>query len=296
MNFVCPSCAASNRVPDKAAGITLICRRCRTQVTAPGDPNRKARSWLASPRWLLIVLLELLAIGALAAAVVLRVGGKPPEDIPLVEGADSPQVAVPGGTLRFAWQTEVQAAGGHFQFTTQDVSLVRPGVPPRALAVRSADSPWPDELLSGGNPPAVTPIRIELEVDLPGEYALSGQRVTLRTALGVKYPGRATPDAALTLETAAVQRQDAFVVATEAEGGAFAKWTHDREVLLWVIIGCAVLAAAIPLGAVALAQQRVSIMCPKCGRGCTAVFYHEGGEIYISPCPHRSGRRTEAYD
>ena len=296
MNFVCPSCAASNRVPDKAAGIVIICRRCKTQVTAPGDPNRKARPWFTSPRWMLIILLELAAVSALVAAVLLVVRRELPAGIPLIETAGAPQVAVPGGTLRFEWQADQEAVGGYHRFTSQNVSLLRPGIPPRAVAVRGEERPWPESLLEAESLPDAKPVRIALELEMPAEYALSGQRVTLQAAIGIEYPGRATPEAAPALQEAMVGHQETFVVATEAEGHAFQEWRTGGKVLHGLVIGCALLAVVIPIAAVALAQQRISIMCPKCGRGCAAVFYHEGGEIYISPCPHRGGPRTDAYD
>ena len=293
MRFICPSCAAGNRVPDKLAGVTMICRRCRTQITVPGDPNRRARSWISSPRWLSIIGLELACVAALAAAAVMLVRREPPRDLPLVESPVSgkPQVAVPGRALRVEWKTDRRSAGGYYRILGANVALVRAGGPPLALGEPQAkENPWPEGLLESGQAGEPTPLALSLRVLLPQEYTLSGQRVTLQASVQVQYLASASAGGSLKVTDAAVRHERAFVVANEHQGEVFASWVGHGTMLRWLLLGCAALSVIVPVAAGALAQQRISIMCPKCGRGTTAVFYHDGGDYYVSPCPHHGSR------
>jgi len=294
VRFVCPSCAASNRVPDKCAGLTIICRRCKTQINVPDDAGRRSRSWIASPRWLAILTLELLSLVALVVVIVMLARRKPPGGLPIVEGAGgAPQLAVPGGPLRLEWESELQAADGHFRVDSANVLLVR-GHRPRPLGQPEArDRPWTPELLEGDRPPALRPVVVSLTFVLPAGYTLSGQRVAVQAAVHVSFPTRSDSDGPLTVEQATLRREVPFVVATEAQGNAFDAWERQGTVLRWLAFACGALVIGIPVAAGAVAQQRVTIKCPDCGRTTEATFYHEGGEVFISPCPHRGHRPAD---
>jgi len=253
------------------------------------------RSWITSPRWATIVGLGLLSIVALVVAAVMLGRREPPEGLPFVGSVGGePQLAVPGDTLVVEWEAEQQSSGGYFRITSQTVSLVRGSGRPQALAVRGADRPWPGSLLEGAEAPGPTPILISLELDVPQEYTLSGSRVSLQASVEISFPARTKPGGPLEVQRATVRHERSFVVATEAQGNEFAAWKRRGSALRWLVFGCAALVIAIPIGAGALAQQHVTMKCPKCGRTTEATFYHEGGEYYVSPCPHRGGRPTEA--
>jgi len=294
VRLVCPSCVASNRVPDKCAGLTIICRCCKTQINVPEDAGRRPRSWVTSPRWLTILTLELLSLVALVVVVVVLTRREPPGGLPIVEGAGgAPQLAVPGGSLRLEWESELQAADGHFRVDSADVSLVR-GHRPRPLGQPEVtDRPWPPELLEADPPPALRPVVVGLTLALPAEYTLSGQRVAVQAAVRVSFPTRSDGGGPLTVKQATLRREVPFVVATEAQGNAFDAWERQGTLLRWLAFACGALVIGIPVAAGALAQQRVTIKCPDCGRTTEVTFYHEGGEVFISPCPHRGHRPAD---
>jgi len=296
VKFVCPSCAATNRVPDKCAGITIICRKCKTQVNVPGDSNQPTRSWLTSPGWVAVAAVEAAALIAVAVVAVLLARSAPPEGLPLVENATGgpPQLAAPGGTLVAEWDAKQQATGGHFRLTDQDVSLVGPSGRTQAVTVLAADKPWPDSLLESPPQAEPTPLFISLELHLPSRPQLAGQRVRLRASVVVEYPAPQPSGDALAIQRTTVLHERELVMATPEQQATFAAYLGRLTVLRWLVFLSAMVAIGVPIGAASLAQRRISIMCPKCGRGTTAVFYHEGGDYYVSPCPHRGGRLTDA--
>lgn len=294
MRFVCPSCAAGNRVPDKCAGITIICRRCKTQITVPGSAARPGRSWLASPRWLAIVGLEVVSLVALIVTAVMLLRRGVPAGLPLVEEAGGkPQVAVPGGSLALEWEGDLESAGGYYRVASANVSLVRGGRPMPLGQPAAADNPWPPDVLERNEAPEPRPIALTLTVPLPPEYTLSGQRVTLQASVEVSLLVETQPDRPLAVQQTTVRREWSFVVATDAQGAEFAAWQWHGRLLRWLAIACAALVVGVPIGATALAQQRVTIKCPECGRTTQAVFYFEGGDYYVSPCPHRGTRAAQ---
>lgn len=297
MRFVCPSCAAGNRVPDKAAGLTIICRRCKTQITIPGDPNRPTRSWITSPRWLGIIGLELVFLAGLAVTGTVLYRRQPPEDLPLVETAhDEPQVAVPGKKLDLAWETNQESAGGYYRLDSATVSLVSGRRPFAVGEPEATDKDWPADLLESENLPAPRPIVPSLTITIPEQYTLSGQRVTLQASVEVSFPAPAGSGGAPQVRTATLRHEQSFVVATESQGHAFASWAVQGRMLRWLAMACGAFVIGIPIGAGALAQQRVTLKCPQCSRTTEVTFYHDGGDFYMSPCPHRGNESRQAYD
>lgn len=296
MRFVCPSCAASNRVPDKCAGLTIVCRRCKAQVTVPGTRDVPTRPWYTSIQWLAIVIVEFVALVALITTAVSLARRTPPEGLPLVAGpADAdPQVAAPGRTLVIEWPTDSQAVGGWFRVTSQTVALVTQAGRSQALAVRAADRPWPASVFEATTPVDPAPVVPSLEVDIPPDYGLAGETVSLQASVGIEYPARARPGDPVRVQQAVVQHQQSFPIATDEQRKRLDNYLWQGSAFRIALFWCVLSVVGLPIAATLLAQRQISITCPKCGRVTTATFYHEGGNYYVSPCPHRGGRPTGA--
>lgn len=307
MIAICPSCAASNYCPETAAGLTLCCRRCKTQVSV-GDPPPGARPprWYATPFWLAVCLAELAAAAALAACIALLARSTPPENLPMlgpeITGA-GPILPAPGTFVTLSWQTALSSAGGFYRVDGQRLSLTNlPQSPnPREVTgqaevedVAVRQKPWPPDILSSAPAPEAQPIVLEFRLRLPEDYELAGTQVTLSAAANLEYPGSAEPGAPLSLLRSRVSREWSLTLATRRQQEALARHLRGRA---WLQAGAIVFGLFIPAIAFAaglLAQRGLSIQCPKCGRITIATYYLGGSKLHISPCPHHGTRPVEA--
>jgi len=269
--------------------MTIACRKCKAQVTAPETAAAEARLWPTLLGWLAFAAFEVLAALAIAAMIVALSRARPPAGLPFVEGlpGSSPQLPEPGKPLVVEWATGRAAVGGHFRITGQSVILTCPGRHPHILSrVDVTDEPWPESLLETNSPSASEPILMSLEVLLPADEALVGQPLRLEITVALEYPEQAKAGGPIELRQALVKHEQPLVLATEAQVAALARYRSRRRLLGWGIFWCAAAALAAGIGACAVAQKRVKIRCPKCGRMTVAVYYHERGNYHLSACPH----------
>jgi len=288
--FVCPSCVATNYCPDTLAGFTIVCRKCKTQITVPEPSGERPAWWRRHPYWAVVGLIELLAVAALAGAIVLLTVTPPPGDVPLLDagsGGSSPRIAAPGGLVALEWRTDQESAGGYFTVTGQNITLEHT-TQPQLDRVQVRDNPWPYVVFQDGQAPPPEPILLSLQMRLPNDESLSGERVTLRMVVNIEYPRPAQAAGPAGLQQATLRREWSFVVATEAQRASFARYLRQLAWLRGIAWACGVLVLLVGLAAVLFAQRQVSVMCPKCGRVTAATYFSGGRRISMSPCPHKS--------
>jgi len=289
---ICPSCAASNSCPDAAAGLTICCRKCKTQVTLPEAPATAAPPWYATRYWLAVMAVELLVVVGLVACILLYARGEPPAGLPLL-GADvaggAPRLAAPGEFLTLTWDAGQESAGGYFIIEGQRVALSGSGeLELPDVTVRQAR--WSHEVFEPGQAPPPRPIVLEFQVLLPDDPALAAQAVTLRIAANLEYPGPSSPGGPVTVQRRAVARDWSFTVATPRQRARFAGYLRARTFLGVGVVACAALALAIGLAAVPLARRHLSVQCPKCSRITICTYYLGGTKLHVSACPHKDSR------
>lgn len=292
MLVVCPSCAASNYCPEMAAGLTVCCRKCKTQVTLPETPGKPPPRWYATRYWLVAAGALLAALAGLALCLVALATGRPPKNLPLLQDPEvvgGPALAVPGAPVRLRWQTDLESAGGLFRVVGQTVTLTDMGqLDGRDVAVRQRG--WTHEVFQPGRAPAAQPIVLEFQILLPDDEMLEGQTVSLKVIASLEYPARTQPDGPVSVQSGAVAREWTFPVATRPEAAAFRGYLRLRGALRAGAVFFAALALVVGLAAGLLAHRHINIQCPDCGRVTLASYYPGGRKLHWSPCPHKGSR------
>lgn len=297
MVVICPSCAASNTCPDAAAGLTICCRRCRTQISLPPEAPEGGRTrWFLSRYWLVMILAELLALGGALVCIERFAHAKPPADLPFLDPNETgrpAQLATANGILPLRWRTDRESAGGYFGVVGQNITLV--GFTETQLReVQVSENRWPAALFQSPQPPPSEPLVLGLLMRLPDDENLLGERVTLKVAMNVEYPRQAQPGKAMSLRQETLRRDWSFVVATRVDRARLARYERGRGWLRTGAIGCGALAVVVALAAVLLAQRQIAVQCPKCGRVTNATYTLGGNRLQVSPCPHKGSRPVES--
>ena len=278
-----------NSCPDSVAGHTIVCRKCKTQITVPeGKPDPW---WARQAYWIAVALIELAAIGALAACIVLLRVGRPPASLPLLDPKDTGGevcLAIPGQTVPLRWRTDRESADGFFAVAGQSVVLRR-GVQAQLSGVQVTDNPWPSQVFRTNPPPPAKPIVIGLRIPLPEDESMAGEQAILGITVNIEYPGWAKPGGPPSLQQASLKRDWAFVAATSDERRIFERYLARRVWLERGAYAAGGLILVVALGAALLAQRHVNITCPKCGRVTSGTYLRGGRKLYISPCPHKGG-------
>lgn len=286
---------AANRCPDKYAGLTIICRRCKTQINVPESSHGAGtRPWFTSPGWLAVALVELLAAAGFVVSLVVLLTASGPA-APSGDGA-APTLASVGKTLLVEWHPSLTTPGGYFKITKPSVALELSGRPAVAVAAQVEDNPWPTLLVGDTDGlPDRTVKHLRLHVDIPSANGLRGRRATLRVDAELEHLYQPKPGAALVVRTQEVHHEQALFLADSADLASMDRQKRLRGVLRYVVFGCALIILAVGIGAYVFGQKRVTIMCPKCGRAAPVLYYHERGECKISPCPHSNTAPTADY-
>ncbi len=296
MTIVCPSCAATNSCPDTAAGLTICCRKCRTQVTLPEAPAAPAQRWHATRYWRAVAVAELLVAAGLVACILLHARSKPPAGLPflppeLADGANG--LAEPGDLLTLQWATDIESANGCH--TVEGQRLVLCGSTERELRdVAVRQERWTHEVFQPDAAPEMRPVVLEFQVRLPDDLELEGQSVALRAAANIEYPGRSRPDGPVTLQRATRTHEWKFAFATIEQQQVSARHVRRRGWTRAGIVVCAALSVVLGFAAGLFAHRHLSIQCPKCSRITIATYYLGGGRLRISPCPHHGTRPVES--
>ncbi|HPD17325.1 MAG TPA: hypothetical protein PLE19_20505 [Planctomycetota bacterium] len=296
MLVICPSCAASNYCPEMAAGLTVCCRKCKTQVTLPDASNRPPPPWYATRYWLVAAGAALAALGGLALCLVWLSAARPPKNLPLLRDTDvvgAPVLAVPGSPLRFRWQTDLESVGGFFAVEGHTVTLTDMGqLDARDVAVRQRG--WTHEVFRPGSTLEARPIVPEFRILLPEDEMLEGQTVTLKVIANLEYPARTQPDGPVSLQRRSVAREWTFAVATRPEAAAFRGYLRLCALLRAGVVFFAALVLMVGLAAGLLAHRTLNIQCPECGRVTLASYYPGGRKLHWSPCPHKGSRPVKS--
>jgi len=279
-----------------AAGLTICCRKCLSQVTLPPADGARPPRWFATRYWLTAVLAELAALAAVAACLFALSRIRPPDGVPLLvadEVSGIPTIAAPGALLAFRWQTGLESAGGHFHVRGHTVTLTGFGqLDPSCVGVR--ERRWPRAALEAGHAPPMRPVVLEVHVRLPDDEMLGGETVSLRIGVRLDYLGPKRPAAPVAVLTGSVERKWKFTVPTTPQRARYARYQRARA---WLRAGAIVFAAAglaVALGAALLARRTITVQCPKCGRITLATYYPGGTSLHISPCPHQDSRPVPA--
>lgn len=291
MIVICPSCAASNSCPESAAGLTICCRRCKTQITLP-EASGSPPPWYNTRYWLAVALVELLALAGLALCAWVFFRGKVPASLPVLrpEETGGPlTLPAPGTVLTLRWEPDLRSAGGHFTVEGQTVTL-RGSESAEIPDVVVRQKRWSHEVFEPGQAPAAQPIALEFQVQVPDDPLLAGEKVTLRIAANVEYPGWSRADGLVTLQSTPVAREWTFAIATTRQREAFARYRRGRWWLRVGMIALGVAVLGIALAAGPLAQRHLSVQCPKCGRITICAYYLGGRRLYMSACPHKGSR------
>jgi hypothetical protein len=294
---ICPSCAASNVCPDAAAGLTICCRRCKTQISLPPDAPEGGRTrWFLSRYWLAMILAELVAVGGALVCIERFVHARPPADLPFLAPSDTgrpAQLATAGGLLPLRWRADCQSAGGFFGVIGQNITLV--GFTETQLReVQVSDNRWPAALFESPQPPPAEPLVLDLLMRLPDDENLLGERVSLKIAVNVEYPSPPRPGTAMSIRQETLRRDWSFVVATRGDRARLAGYERGRGWLRTGAIACGVLAVVVALAAGLLAQRQIAVQCPKCGRVTNATYTLGGNRLQMSSCPHKGSRPVES--
>jgi hypothetical protein len=292
VRFACPSCLATNRCPDKCAGLTIICCKCKTQINVPPVPGgARTRSWLTSPGWLAVLFAELLGLAGVVvgAVVLLRAGasGAAPE----AAGPDGkgPALAEVGKTFLLKWDASLETAGGYYRIANPSAGLKPMGREAIPVTAQGEDNPWPASLVGETDALPSEPLKcLTLQVDIPSDQDLHGQRAVLRAEAEVEYLHQARPGAALDVRNRKVQHEQLLFLAGGEDLASLGRQERLRGVFRWIVFGGAMVILVVGVGAYVFGQKEVKIMCPKCGRTAPVTYYHEGAELSVSPCPHSS--------
>ena len=287
MRFVCPSCGAANSVPDAAAGYTITCCQCKTEITVPelsGPPV-----WgLGTVFWRVALAIEAVVAAAAMAAWIVFFLARPPADLPLV---GSPRrLAAPGREVILRWESGLESAGGFFELTSSQVRLDCNGQTMDLRGAKVAEKRWDFPIFEHGRTPPFRPLGIEVAAPLPCDQSLAGHEATVVARVSIEYPGRPAPTAEPRLMRAELSHKWAFRLATAAEEAAYSAWRWRRLGLwagAWVAL---VLALATPVLAWLKARRVLNVMCPKCGRVAVVRYLWGTRHIELSPCPHYDQR------
>jgi len=169
----------------------------------------------------------------------------------------------------------------------QNVTLASEATQPQLDGVVVADNPWPAALLDGSRTLPPRPISPSVEVRLPPDLVREGEPVALRVILSIEYPVRAASGDGVELMRAEVRRDWTLRVATERDRDVLGRYLSAQTWLRRGIFASVAFMVFLAFGAMLFAQRRLSIVCSKCGRVTTGSYYHEGGTLSVSPCPHR---------
>jgi hypothetical protein len=292
VKFGCPSCVVTIRCPDKCAGLTILCPKCKTQVTVPGVPGEaETRSWLTSRGWQAVLAVGALAIiGFVVSLAVLLLAGEPggsaafgPLDGP------APAVARLGETYLLEWKTPLEPPGGYFRVTGLSVQMELPDHASLLIPAQAEDNPWPASLVGESEgPPSRAIRRVRLHLTLPTDEALRRQRVTLRVEAGLEHLHQAPRGSPLAVRTETLDCRQPLLLAGEEDLAALQQATHASGALRWVVFGSAMVILIVGMGVYTSGRRRITIMCPHCGRAAPVYYTHEKGDYTVSPCPHRN--------
>lgn len=292
MQFSCPSCIAVNRCPATCAGLTIICRRCKTQINVPEVAGeKKGQPWYTSHGWLAVAVVETLAVAGLIISAAFFLAGR----LSGSEAGNPPENALllrPGQHQMVEWPTAVEAPGGYFRLAEPRVILSLDGGEPLELDAQGEDRPWPPSLVGTRDPLSARPLeRFRVHFTAPDASALDGRRFALHVQATLQRLKRQRQDAALEVHTRPIAHDATAYIRGKGESAkAGAGW------LRWVVFGCALVAAGVAIGSYVLGQKLVTIMCPNCGRAAPAYYYHEKGDYKVSPCPHSNAGPTADYE
>ena len=290
MKFVCPSCAAVNRCPDAAAGLVIICRKCRTQATVPQPPGGvRVRSWLTSPGWLAVVFLELLGVAGLALAVR-ALWSHPTVTAPWARpGADGrvPQLTLAGKMLPVEWAVTFPTLGGYYLIDKPRVTLKSEDGEPRVLQAHWRDDPWPADFPGSSDAPPQRPTKlVRFQVDVPAGSDLTGRRAVLGIRADLRYLEGIDQRPAARLAVAKMHHELVLFVADEPTLATIRKHKHTRDMLRRAVFASALVIVCVAVGAFVFGQKRLKIMCPKCSRATIVTYHHERGPLTTTDCPH----------
>jgi hypothetical protein len=273
--------------------MTIICRRCKTQVNVPEAPGGKKRQpWYTSRGWLAVAIVETLAVAGLLVAGAFFLTGqlsssgsnRPPENAILLE---------PGQHRMVEWSAAVETPGGYFRLAKPRVTLSVAGEDPVELDAQAEERPWPPSLVGQREElPARELQHFRLHFTVPDDATLGSGTLSLRAQATLKHLKRQEQDdGAFQVHAEPVSHE-----ATAYLPGKTAGATAGAAGLRWVVFGCALVAAAVAVGSYVFGQKLVTIMCPNCGRAAPAYYYHEKGGYKVSPCPHSNAGPTADYE
>lgn len=291
MRFICPSCGAANAVPDVAAGYTITCCQCKTEITIP-ELDRPPVCGLGTTYWRIALAAEAVLVGAAALLWVLFLANGPPAGLPLV--GSPPKLAAPGRQVTLRWESGLESAGGHFELASSRVRLVRGGGATDLSGAQVAEKRWDFPIFERGRTPPHKALVVEVTAWLPGDEKLAGRQATIEAELGVEYPGWPEAGAEPRLMRANLSHRWTLRLATRSEEAAYSAWQRRR---LWLRLwGCVaiVLAVAAPVTAWLKARRVVNVLCPKCGRVAVMPYLWGTGRFELTPCPHYGQRLRES--
>ena len=297
VRFSCPSCVAVNRCPDKCAGMTIICRKCRTQINVPEMPGRvQTRSWIASRGWQGVVAVGVLAVaGFVTSLAILLVSGArgPVGDSNDTKGERRRKVEL-GTVVQLRWDAALTAPGGYYRLSSPRATLAPDGQAARPLAVQVEDHPWPASLVGEADVPpprAVAQFRVHLA--LPSDESLHGLKAAVRFHATLQCLHQPQPGLPLAVATREIERRQPLLLAGPQGPLSGRQGASARRLLRWAVFGFAVVMLAVGLGVLVFRQKLVTIMCPDCGRAAPAYYTHERGDYKVTACPHSNAGALE---
>jgi hypothetical protein len=277
--------------------LTILCPKCKTQVTVPPLPGGAGtpRPWYTSRGWQAVLVATGLALAGLVASLVLLLTAERSEsfgDAPESDG-DGPAVAYLGAALVLECDAPVSVPGGYFRLVRPGGRLEVAGRDPLPVEARGEENPWPASLEGTADPPPSRRVNgVRFLVTIPSQGGLAGRRAMLRVAGEMEYLHQTEAGAPLTVRRQPVGRaRDVFLAADEAHA-ARARAPRSRSVLRGLVFGFAMALLALGVGAYVFGQKVVTLMCPRCNRAAPAYYSHEKGAYRLSPCPHRNAGPT----
>jgi len=293
LKFICPSCAAANSVPDAAAGYTITCRQCKTEITIP-ELDRPPVHGLGTTYWRVAAAIEAVLVAGAALVWGLFLASGPPAGLPLV--GSPPRLVAPGRQVTLRWRSGLESAGGYFELAASRVRLVCNGRVMDLRGARVAEKRWDFPIFEHGRTPPPEPLVVELSAWLPGDAELAGRQATIEATLGVEYPGWPKPGGEPRLMRTSLSHQWTFTLATPSEEAAYSAWRWRGVWLRLAGSAVAVLALAAPVVAWLKARRVLNVLCPECGRVAVVRYLWGARRFDLTPCPHYGQRLPESRD